>query len=126
MRNLQNGRNKIKMHELSYMMRMVDTALDACKQNDLEKVTEMDISVGEATGLIPHYLKDYYPQCVKDTILEGSKLTVHFIPVMAKCSDCGTEYNPSKENDYRCPSCNSFKATIVHGREFILDRLTGE
>ncbi|MQN01361.1 MAG: hydrogenase maturation nickel metallochaperone HypA [Lachnospiraceae bacterium] len=114
------------MHELSYMMRMVDTALEACKKNDLKKVTEMEISVGEATGLIPHYLKDYYPKCVKGTILEGSDLTVHFIPVMAKCSDCGSEYQPSKENDYRCPNCKSFKAVIVHGREFTLNRLTGE
>lgn len=114
------------MHELSYMMRMVDTALEACQNNGLKSVSSMEISVGEATGLIPHYLKDYYPQCVKGTILEGSELCVHYIPVTARCSDCGNEYNPSRENDYRCPVCNSFKATIVHGREFILDRLTGE
>lgn len=108
------------------MMRMVDTALEACKKNDLKRVSGMEISVGEATGLIPHYLKDYYPQCIKGTILEGSSLKVNYIPVTAVCLDCGTEYTPSKENDYKCPSCKSFHSKMLHGREFILDRLTGE
>lgn len=105
---------------------MVDTALDACKENGLTTVQEMQISVGEATGLIPHYLEDYYPQCVKDTILENSTLKVDYIPVTAKCDDCGTEYTPSRENDYKCPQCGSIHSRMIHGREFILDRLIGE
>lgn len=105
---------------------MVDTALTACQENDLKTVTSIEISVGEATGLIPHYLEDYYPQCVKDTILENSTLKVNYIPVTAKCEDCGTEYTPSRENGYKCPQCASIHSRMIHGREFVLDRLTGE
>ena len=114
------------MHELSYMMRMVDTALQACHDNDLKTVPTMEISVGEATGLIHHYLEDYYPQCVKDTILEDSTIKVNYIPVTAKCDDCGAEYTPSRENEYRCPECDSIHSRMIHGREFVLDRLVGE
>lgn len=105
---------------------MVDTALTACQENNLKTVTSIEISVGEATGLIPHYLEDYYPQCVKDTILENSTLKVNYIPVTAKCEDCGTEYTPSRENEYKCPQCASIHSRMIHGREFVLDRLTGE
>lgn len=105
---------------------MVDTALTACQENNLKTVTSIEISVGEATGLIPHYLEDYYPQCVKDTILENSTLKVNYIPVTAKCEDCGTEYTPSRENEYKCPQCRSIHSRMIHGREFVLDRLTGE
>lgn len=114
------------MHELSYMMRMTETALEACRENDLRRVDEMVISVGEATGLIPHFLEDYYPECVKGTILEGSKLTVNYVPVTAKCQECGQKYNPSRENHYCCPRCQSPKAVITGGREFTLERLIGD
>lgn len=114
------------MHELSYMMRMVDTALAACKENDLTSVDELVIKVGETTGLVPHFLEDYYPQCIKGTILEGSKLTVNFIPVTARCDDCGTEYQPSRENSYKCPKCGSIHSKIIGGREFTLERIIGD
>ncbi|MDD6351762.1 MAG: hydrogenase maturation nickel metallochaperone HypA [Lachnospiraceae bacterium] len=114
------------MHELSYMIRMVDTALVACKENDLTSVDELVIKVGETTGLIPHFLEDYYPQCIKGTILEGSKLTVNFIPVTARCDDCGTEYQPSRENSYKCPKCGSIHSKIIGGREFTLERIIGD
>lgn len=114
------------MHELSYMSRMVTTALLACEENDIKKVDELVISVGETTGLIPHYLEDYYPKCTEGTLLEGSHLTVHFIPVTAKCLNCGEEYKPSPKDQYACPKCQSIKASFIAGREFRLDRIIGE
>ncbi|MBQ1821905.1 MAG: hydrogenase maturation nickel metallochaperone HypA [Lachnospiraceae bacterium] len=114
------------MHELSYMSRMVGMALDACKQNQLTSVESIEISVGETTGLVPHFLEDYYPECVKGTLLEGSKLYINFLPVTARCMDCGEEYKPGPENEYSCPMCRSIKSSFLHGREFTLDKIIGE
>lgn len=114
------------MHELSYICRMVSSAVSAADENNIKRVDSIEISVGEMTGLVPEYLERYYPAATEGTILEGSRLQIDFRPVQAKCTDCGTEYAPSKDNAYRCPACGSVKAHILSGREFDLVRFSGE
>lgn len=114
------------MHELSYMARMVNTAISAAHENNIKRIGSMEIAVGEMTGLVPEYLEHYYPAATEGTVLEGSKLIIDFCPVKARCQDCGNEYAPSRENSYKCPACGSVKASILSGREFDLVRLSGE
>lgn len=105
------------MHELSYVVRFVNLAVRTAQENRVKSVSSITVSVGEMTDILPEYLQRYYPQVVKGTVLEHAKLHIKKDPVRALCLDCGKEYHPIKENDYRCPACGSFRAKALSGRD---------
>ncbi len=114
------------MHEMSYVVRLVNLALKKCEEEKICRVQKLVCEIGEMTGILPEYMQKYYKSGIKDTLLNGSELECIMIPVSAHCEDCGAEYLPSKEHDYLCPECGSGLAIIIHGREFILKEIIAE
>lgn len=114
------------MHELSYLIRLAGIASESAEANHAKSVDTVTVAVGEMTGLVPEYLRRYWPQAVKGTILEGSALAIEEIPAEVHCSSCGETYQPKRENQYCCPSCGSSSGTILHGREFMVQSITIE
>ena len=112
-----------KMHEMSYVVRFADMAMEALSDEPDAMVDTLTVEVGAMTGVVPEYLIKYYPKAVEGTRLEGSRLEVKMQPVVARCT-CGNEYEPGTANDYRCPVCKSAEAVIIHGRELNLLNLT--
>lgn len=105
------------MHELSYMSRLADIAIKQLpKDNDVHPV-KLVVEIGELTGVLPEYLKKYYPSVTKGTPLSGSALEVISIPAKARCNSCSSLYHPDKEHDYLCPNCKSSFCHFVCGRE---------
>jgi len=105
------------MHELSYMTRLANLACETANENHAKSVKKIKVEVGAMTGVLPKYLEYYFPTVIKGTILEGSELETILIPVKAHCNNCGKEYTPTADNDYRCPSCKSIEASIIDGRD---------
>lgn len=101
---------------MSYVINFVNLALREAEAQHAEKVTAITVEVGETSGVLPEYLQKYYPEAVRGTIMEGSRLVTEPIPVEAVCSDCGTHYHPDRSNGYACPSCKSIRAKITGGR----------
>lgn len=114
------------MHEMSYCLKMVNLAIETCKENDIKKVDKILVEVGQMTGVLPYYLQKYYPKAVKDTILEDSTLEVIEVLVQTKCDQCGNIYNPKKEEKYLCPKCGSGMGKVIKGRDVILKQVIGE
>lgn len=111
------------MHELSYIVRMVNLAEKTAIDNDIDHVDKIVVEVGAMTGVLPYYLHKYYPEATAGTRLEGSELEVIEVPVKAVCNNCHGEYSPDKENDYRCPKCGSTDSHIVAGRDVTLKNI---
>jgi len=107
------------MHELSYMARFSNMALEAAEKNHAKKVRAVTIRVGQMTGLVPEYLQHYYPQTVAGTMLEGSRLVIREEPVLVRCA-CGNVYTPDRGNGYACPVCGSAAGTLISGRQMDL------
>lgn len=120
------------MHEMSYMVRMVNLAQktvekELAKASALPfRVQKIVVQVGEMTGVIPMYLHRYYPEAIKGTHLEGSELETEDLPAMVQCLDCGTEYHPGVENDYSCPKCKSIQGKVTQGRDVLLKEVVLE
>jgi hydrogenase nickel incorporation protein HypA/HybF len=108
------------MHEMSYVVRLVNEAITAAEENNANAVKQISVLVGEMTDVVPDYLKRYYPDCVKNTILEGSELVTEMDPVVIECGGCGKKYHPSKENNYGCPDCGSAAGKIIAGKYVVL------
>ncbi len=111
------------MHEMSYVVRVVNLALKKCEEENLTDIKKIVVSIGQMVGIEPYYMEKYYSQAIKDTLLEGSEIECEILPVIAKCENCRKEYHPSKENDYMCPECGSGTAKTIQGREFILKQI---
>lgn len=110
------------MHELSIVVRFTDMAADFAKEHHAKEVKQVTLEVGALTGVEPKYLLDYYPDVVRGTILEGSKLVVEEVEGRAFCTECATVYNPL-QTDMKCPSCGSQACNILEGKELILKEI---
>lgn len=104
------------MHEMSYIAKLTDLAIEVAKKNEAKSVQKIVIQIGKTSGVMPYYMYKYYPEAVKNTILEGSELVCEEVDVKACCEECGTKYLPIKELDYLCPKCGGRKAHIIEGK----------
>ncbi len=114
------------MHEMSYILKMVNMALEIASDNNATKIRQIEVDVGETSGVMPYYMHKYYPDAVKGTILEGSELICKETKVKALCEECGEEYYPSRENRYLCPHCGGRKAHIIEGKGVVLKNVVIE
>lgn len=130
------------MHEMSYVVKIVNQALEAVEKEQSGRAEEMKtgagaaaacageaksgrrilkvqrvvVEVGEMTGILPAYLCKYYSEVIAGTLLEGSELDVQVIPVKIRCKSCGEVYHPDREHHYSCPGCGSSAGGILSGR----------
>ncbi|MBQ2627956.1 MAG: hydrogenase maturation nickel metallochaperone HypA [Eubacterium sp.] len=117
------------MHELSYVVRFADRAVEIARENNAVSVQKLVVQVGEMTDVLPEYLQKYYPEVTKDTILAGSVLETEPLAARILCGGCGSEFHPSRENNYLCPHCGSGNGKVLEGRHVILKEVimeTGE
>lgn len=114
------------MHEMSTMVRLVNQAAKVMEEQHLSSIRQMSVEVGEMTDILPEYLYKYFPEAIRNTPLEGSELVVRTVPAKAQCLDCGTIFHPSRENDYKCPSCHGIRCRILEGRSVVLAQIAGE
>ena len=103
------------MHELSTVIRIVNTALSAL-EHETRRPKAVSVGIGEMTDILPEYVRKYYIEAVKDTVLEGTQLHIEMIPAKAHCDGCGNDFHPCRENDYLCPECKGSVCHITEGR----------
>ncbi len=111
------------MHEMSYVVRFVNQAIEEANKERASRVARLFVSVGEMTDVLPEYLHKYYPSAVKGTILEGSSLEVETVPVRVVCAGCGKEYHPDREHKYLCPFCSDGNGKVIAGRDVMLEKI---
>lgn len=124
------------MHEFSAACSIVDTALEAAKNNNASKVTIINVELGEFTFLIPEQLVFNFEIASKNTILEGADLRIKNIKGQLACKDCGFEGNSEVDPDLppqiavfapmKCPKCGSSSTQITGGKDFIITDIEAE
>ncbi len=113
------------MHEFSVTSQIVKTVLDEAAKQKAKKVLEVRLAIGRLTLLGISQIRFAYKLLAKDTILEGSKLTIERKSGAVKCDKCGYEGPIKFRRDpayhlafptLACPRCG-YPVTIVEGRE---------
>ena len=105
------------MHEIGVVKQVVRTVEDFAAENNVKKIDEVVLDIGELSLIIPKYVEEIYPVATEGTILEGTKLIMNVIPGMAECDDCDEIFNVIECNGH-CPNCNSFNKTVLSGKDF--------
>ncbi len=114
------------MHEMSYLIKIINLAEQIAKENGANNIRKVEVEIGQTSGVMPYYMYKYYPDAVKNTLLEGTELVCIESPVIAMCEECNNEYQPTKENRYLCPHCGGRKAHIIRGKGVVLKNLVIE
>ena len=124
------------MHEFSAASSIVDTAVEAAKNNNATKVSVVNVEIGEFTFLIPEQLAFNFEIASKNSILEGAELRIKTVKGRLLCNDCKFEgesqVDPNIPNEIAvfapmtCPKCGGSSTTITGGKDFIITSIEAE
>lgn len=127
------------MHELSTVVSIVETVTRVAEVNNVKKVLEINVEIGQFTFVNPEQLKFLFEIASNNTPLKNSKLNITLVPGKLHCNDCGYSGNAISEEDQRkahllplvgfsakCPMCNSSNTEITGGRELNIKNIKAE
>lgn len=111
------------MHEISVLEKIIITCRSVAKENNVNHIQAITLSVGELTGYIPYFFTEYFPIITSgEPLFDGTELKINEIRGEALCKKCQTMYNVMKAEG-KCPKCGSREKTIIGGQEFRIDDL---
>lgn len=110
------------MHELSITQSIVNIAVAAAKEHNVQKVHEIRLRIGEYSGIVSQCVQQYFDILSKGTAAEGAVLKMQRIPITMRCNQCGAE-NEIDKLKIQCPACGSTDLKMLTGHEFYVESL---
>ena len=110
------------MHEQSIVESLLTVVLKNAEQNNAERVTGVNLVVGDLTGVVEHAVNFYFNFLTRETIAAGAVINYRRIPVKMRCRDCRTVFEPERL-DLACPGCGGKNMDIIAGRELYVESL---
>ncbi|MFI3228987.1 MAG: hydrogenase maturation nickel metallochaperone HypA [Bacillota bacterium] len=111
------------MHELGIVFEIVRTVENAIVDEDVSSIDTIVLQVGELSGIVPIYLDECWPAAIdKKPLFKNTKLQIDVTPGMAKCQQCGENFNVLAYEGF-CPKCNSFDKDVLCGLEFLIKEI---
>jgi hydrogenase nickel incorporation protein HypA/HybF len=105
------------MHEIGIALQIVDIATASIPPNiGKTRVKKVNLRIGRLAAVVPESLRFCFKMAAKDTPLQGARLSIEELPVVAKCNDCETQWTISGLL-FRCEKCQSSSIEILSGRE---------
>ncbi|MEA4940490.1 MAG: hydrogenase maturation nickel metallochaperone HypA, partial [Christensenella sp.] len=107
------------MHELGIVFEIQKRVSAVAAENGLalSDIAQVVVEVGEASTIVPRYLKECWPAATDGTEMESAELVVELIVARVQCKKCQTVYEYLK-NDKKCPNCGAWECVMVSGQEF--------
>jgi len=105
------------MHEFSLAQDIMETISRSVNEN-LEKITAIDIDVGEFSGVVVDSLEFGLTLVLEDKNLSHVKINITTVPAAAVC-ECSHQYQ-IKDILASCPKCQSFNRKITSGADVII------
>ncbi len=104
------------MHEMSIALNIIDIVSSEARKNNSEKINEVEVEIGQLSGVELESLKFSLDIAKKNTPLANSSTKFLTIDAEAKCRDCNCIF---KLNDFigTCPDCGKFDLEIIKGKE---------
>lgn len=111
------------MHELTIVQDIVETLEEVAKEEKLSQIGSVTLTLGEVSGVVPHYLTDAWDWFCKDSpLLKGSKLLIESSKAITVCNSCHKEY-PTRQFGKICPYCDSEDTVLLTGNEISIKEI---
>ncbi|MGB3240974.1 MAG: hydrogenase maturation nickel metallochaperone HypA [Geitlerinemataceae cyanobacterium] len=112
------------MHETDMTKALILTVKEWWEsQPEKPHISQIHLVVGKFTCVEPASLQFAFEVQTRNTFLDGSKLAIREIPLIAFCDRCQQEYHPEIGIQYACPTCRSPMEEIRSGRELKIEKI---
>lgn len=112
------------MHELGIVFHVLDSLEEVAKDNNLTKIQNVTLEIGEVSAVIPHYLSDCWNWSVKKRpLFHDCTLCIETLPAVTWCDDCKKEYETVTYGRI-CPYCKSERTWLLKGNEMNIKDIT--
>ena len=113
------------MHELALTEGILSIVSSEQKKSGFSRVLEIDLRIGEYSGVIPGCIEEFFPLVAKGTAAENARLVMKPVKAEFECRACGFR-GPLEKHGASCPSCGSTEIRMTAGREFYVENLIVE
>lgn len=113
------------MHEMSIAQSILEIVVEEGTRHQLKQVRTIRLQVGDMAAVVPESLTFCFNLISENTIAAGARLEIESIPVVARCSDCGTLFEV-EDLTFICPQCGAPALELISGRELSLLNIEGE
>ena len=113
------------MHELAITQNILDLALDEAKAVQANRISKINLVVGELSGVVSDSVEFYFDFMRKDGLAADATLEFTMVPAQLKCRDCQTEFNP-QDSLWICPDCKSINIDVLAGRDCYIESIEVE
>lgn len=113
------------MHELAITRSLFDIVIEHAIQAKANRVTSVNLVIGEMTGVVSDSVQFYLELLSKNTIAAGLKANITVVPAQARCKGCNNVFTV-KEMAYQCPDCSSREIFITGGKELFVESIEVE
>jgi hydrogenase nickel incorporation protein HypA/HybF len=110
------------MHELPITESLLKIALRHAKEAGAERITRLNVVVGELSSIVGESVQFYWDIISKDTIAEGAELHFERVEGTLRCLACGHTF-PLNREDFVCPACGEKQVVAVGGDDLRLDSI---
>ncbi len=113
------------MHELPVTQGMLSIALEHAQKAGAQKITAINLTIGEMSGIVDDSVQFYFDFLSKDTLAQGASLHFQRVPARFHCQACDQDFSLS-DGQWACPHCGEWSVEIVAGREFYVESIEVE
>ncbi|MBR1746818.1 MAG: hydrogenase maturation nickel metallochaperone HypA [Clostridia bacterium] len=105
------------MHELGIVMNVVKQVEEVAAENKVNKVTQLNLEVGEVSSIVPDLFRDCFEWAKKrTTYLKECELNLIVLEGISYCRSCKKTYKTT-EYAKECPYCKGHDTYLVTGNE---------
>jgi len=105
------------MHELGIVMHVIKQVEEVARQNEVEKVTALNLEVGEVSSIVPQLFEDCFEWAKKKTeFMRETQLNLIVLEAISYCNKCKRTYKTTAHAKI-CPHCGSDDTYLVTGNE---------
>ena len=110
------------MHEYSITESILSLALEKASEAKADKITRINLVLGEMSGIVAECVRFYFDHISKDTAADGADLSFTAKPTSLRCQKCENIFTP-RDGDWSCPECQETSIDIVTGRECYMESI---
>ena len=108
------------MHEQSIVESFLAIAIENAEKANANRITKINLVVGELTGVVEESVDFYFNFLSKDTIAADATILYNRIPAQLRCRKCDKTF-VAENYDFRCSQCQEQQIEIVGGRELYIE-----
>ena len=115
------------MHELGIVFSIIKQVDEVAEKNNVNKVEEVTLEIGEVSGIVPKYLNDCWSWAVNNRSkhMHDAKLDIIVVKAKSYCEDCETSYDTITYGK-TCPNCHSSNTYLLTGNETYIKNIKVE